>query len=200
MRAFLIILCFLLSPMTLAQSPAPPNPYEGRVAVGDQSIPSRDRGLRDALSQVIARISGDAALVQAAPLIARAPQTVQRYSYERTPEQSLELVAAFDGRVLESQLRGLGLPIWGVAAAPPEDVRISVENIASAHDYARVLNLLRGLPGVRSVQVEGTVGDRIELRLRADGGSRRLSGALFANGTLSPATAATAVDLAYRLP
>ncbi len=199
MRAFLIILSVLLTPFALAQESAAPNPYEGRVSVTDQSAPSRDRGLREALTQVIARISGESAIPQAAGLIARAPQTVQRYGYEQSPEQALLLVAAFDGRMLESQLRGLGLPVWGVAAAPLEELRMTVDNVGSAQDYAKVLSLLRGLPGVRGVQVQGATGNSLDLRMRAEGGARRLSGALYANGGLTPTNAAPGVDLAYRL-
>lgn len=199
MRAFLIILSVLLTPFALAQESVAPNPYEGRVTVADQSAPSRDRGLREALTQVIARISGESALPQAGNLIARAPQTVQRYGYEQGPEQGLLLVAAFDGRMLESQLRGLGLPVWGVAAAPLEELRMTVDNIGSAQDYARVLSLLRSLPGVRGVQVQEASGNSLDLRLRAEGGARRLSGALYANGGLAPTNAAPGVDLAYRL-
>ncbi|HEY0975071.1 MAG TPA: DUF2066 domain-containing protein [Solimonas sp.] len=183
-----------------AATPTSLNPYEGRVPVADQSGPNRDRALQQALAQVIDRVSGDGAAATAPALVTRAPQLVQRYGYETDPaSRQLQLVASFDARTIESQLRGLGLTVWGVSAAPVEDVRLSIAGIRSAQDYARLLTRLRGLPGVRNVQVASVQGDLLQLRLRAEGGAQRLSGALYAGGGLMPDTPAAGAELGYRL-
>ncbi len=188
-----------------AQLPAAPtestlNPYEARVAVPDQSAPARDRALQEALAQVVDRVSGDGAARAANTLIARAPHLVQRYAYEVDPAtRQLQLVASFDARSIESQLRGSGLAVWGVNAAPIEEVRVSISGISSAQDYARVVTRLRSLPGVRQLQVASAQAGVLDLRLRAEGGAQRLSGALYASGGLIPDTPAVGAELGYRL-
>lgn len=204
MRLISLLLLLLAAPLALAQTAPPPEvplePYTARVTVPDQSNAARDRGLRDALGQVVARISGEDALPRAATVIERAGQLVQRYGYETLPGQPPLLVASFDVAAVERQLRALDLPVFGVTAAAVEDVRLDVGNVRSAADYARTLKLLRGLPGVRSVGVIAAAQDRLQLRLRAEGGAGRISGALFASGGLVPDRAGAGAELAYRLP
>lgn len=203
-RAFLTLASLACAGVAAAQPPAatPPmalNPYEARVAVPDQSAPARDRALQEALAQVVDRVSGDGAARTAGELVARAPQLVQRYAYEVDPlTRQLQLTASFDARSIESQLRGSGLTVWGVNAAPVEEVRISISGIDGAKSYARLLARLRSLPGVRNLQVVSAQGGLLDLRLRAEGGAQRLSGALYASG-LTPDTPAAGAELGYRL-
>lgn len=204
MRLISLLLLLGLAPLATAQTlpadPPPPDPYTAQVTVPDPSGAARDRGLREALGQVVARVGGETAPARAASLIERAPQLVQRYGYETLPGQPPQLVASFDGAAVEKQLRALGIPVWGVSAAAVEDLRLDLSNVRSAADYARALKLLRSLPGVRQVGVIAAVQDRLQLRLRAEGGAARLSGALYANGQLQPETPVAGVELAYRLP
>jgi len=200
-RACLLAATVLSAGIAVAQPAVTLNPYEARVPVADQSIPARDRALQEALAQVVNRVSGDGAAAKAANLIARAPQLVQRYGYDVDPlSRQLELVASFDARSIESQLRASGVAVWGVNAAPVEDVRLSVNGIKSAQDYARVIARIRSLPGVRNLQVVSASSDQLDLRLRAEGGAQRLSGALYASGGLIPDTPAAGAELGYRLP
>ncbi len=200
-RAYLFAVTLLVAGTAGAQSAVTLNPYEARVPVADQSVPARDRALQEALAQVVNRVGGDGAANRAADLIARAPQLVQRYGYDVAPlTRQLELVASFDARSIESQLRASGVAVWGVNAAPVEDVRLSIDGIKNAQDYARVVARLRSLPGVRNLQVVSARGSQLDLRLRAEGGAQRLSGALYASGGLIPDTPAAGAELGYRLP
>lgn len=180
-----------------AQVPLPTpalNPYEGRVPVSDASAASRDPALRAALAQVLQRVAGpETGGID--DLVARASQLVQRYGYETDPEtRQLQLVAAFDARAVDAQLRALS----GAPAVPEEDVRMTVSGIDDARDYAHVIQLLKGLPGVSRVQVALASGSRLDLRLRAQGGAGRISGALLASG-LTPEAPPAGAELAYRL-
>lgn len=198
MPALIILLSLIWPGIALAQTPTAMQAYEARVPVADQSAPVRENALREALRSVVARVSGDTALYQAATLIDQAPQLVQRYGYEREPDGSLALVAGFDGRAVDNRLKALGLPVWGVYAAEVEEVQLQVSGIHSAEGYVQVMSTLRGLPGVRDIKAVRAAGDQLELRVRAEGGAGRLSGALMAAGTLIQDPAGSA-ELSYRL-
>lgn len=180
MRILLVAALLLASPGLSAQF----NPYEASVAVADQSTATRDAGLREALSEVIGRVSGEASLGQAGPILARAPQLVQRYGFQRDEYEQLKLTAAFDPRAVEAALKAQNLPVFGVLAGPVEDVGVVVTNVRSGADYARVLATLRAVPGVKALQVLGAGGDRVDLRVRAEGGASRLAGAVSIGGVL----------------
>lgn len=179
----LFVLCTAMTVPATAQSTAPAaaNPYEASVGVSDQSTASRDRGLREALAQVVVRVSGPSAPSTAAGLIARAPQYVSRYGFQRDPAGALQLVAAFDRSALDTQLRALGLPVWGYAAAPPEDLRLRISGVRDARGYSRALTALRAVPGVQNLNVEAFETDHIDLLVRAEGGRGRIVPALLAS-------------------
>lgn len=198
MRALLVSVFVLLAAATgsataqQAETTASENPYEARVSVADQSPASRDQGLREALAQVVARVSGPGAAANAAGIVARAPQLVSRYGFERGSEGQLELVAAFDRAALDQQLRGLGLAVWGYTAAPAEDVRLTVSGVRDAGAYVRALNAVRAGAGVRSVAVEAASTDRLQLLVRAEGGASRLMPQLLASHRFSSEATAEA--------
>ncbi|HEY1075414.1 MAG TPA: DUF2066 domain-containing protein [Fontimonas sp.] len=172
--------------------------YEARIPVADESDAARGPALRLALSEVVARVSGPAAPMQASSLLDQASALVQRFGYQKEVDNSLVLVAAFDGTAVERRLKAMGLPVWGVYAASVEEVQMQVSGIRSGADYLQLMTTLQGLPNVRGVDAVRAAGDLVELRVRAEGGAGRLSGALMSNGRLVRDTAAGA-ELAYRL-
>jgi hypothetical protein len=180
MRAlvFLLLLC------AAGAVPAQMEAYQASVNVPDQSAGARDSALREALGQVIGRVSGESAVGQASAVLARASQLVQRYGYERDEQKQLVMTAAFDPKAVDAALKAQGLPVFGVVAGPVEDVGVSVSGLHSSGDYARVLNALRAMPGVKAVQVRSAEGDRVRLSVRAEGGASRLAGAVSIGGTL----------------
>ncbi|MFP5307607.1 MAG: DUF2066 domain-containing protein [Gammaproteobacteria bacterium] len=198
MPVLLLVFCLLWPALAGAQTPATAQAYEARVPVADQSAPERETAVREALRQVVTRVSGEDAIYQAASLIEEAPQLMQRYGYERDPDGSLHLVAGFDNRAVDARLKALGLPVWGVYAADVEDVQMEVSGIDSAAAYVRLLSSLQALPSVRGVKPLRAAGDRLELRVRSEGGAGRLSGALLAAGFLVSDPAGRA-ELSYRM-
>ncbi|MFA5938494.1 MAG: DUF2066 domain-containing protein [Sinimarinibacterium sp.] len=198
MRVLLTVFALLWSGVGAAQVPTAVQPYEARVAVADQSPALRETALREALRTVIVRVSGDDAEFAASDLLGRAQQLVQRYGYEREPDGSLVLVAGFDGRALESRLKALGLPVWGVQAAQVEEVNLRIAGLDSAQRYAQIVGAVRALPGVRAVMPYMAEGDRLDLHVRAEGGAGRLSGALLTTGLLTRESADVGA-LSYRV-
>src|SRR5690606_16890659 len=90
-------------------------------------------------------------------------------------------VAAFDRPALDQQLRSLGLPVWGYTAAPAEDVLLLISGLRDAQGFARAMNAVRAVPGVRSVAVASAEADRLSLTVRAEGGASRVGPALLAS-------------------
>lgn len=199
MRAWILLIGLVWTVLAAAQMPSAMQAYEARVPVANQSPAERDRALREALREVVARITGDAIPgEQAQSVIDQAARLVQRYGYAREPDGSLVLIAGFDGRAVEARLKALGLPVWGVYAAAIEDVQMQIAGITDAAAYARALEALRSVPAVRSVQAVRANGDRLELHLRVEGGASRLVGALSATATFVQDPSGTS-ELSYRL-
>lgn len=170
---------FALSALPAAAQTSPgANAYEGRAPVGDQSTAARDAGLRQALAQVIERVSGPGSSSNAAAVLAHAPQLVQRYGYDNGDGGALQLVASFDGNAVDNQLRAAGLPVWGVSSAPAQNAALIVSGLRGSADYARALSALRAVPGVRKIAVLGADGDQLSLSVDAEGGAARLVSAI----------------------
>jgi hypothetical protein len=68
--AVIFIVLALPAGPAAAQSDAAANPYEGRAPVADQSSASRDGGLRNALAQVVERVSGPGSATATRPATA----------------------------------------------------------------------------------------------------------------------------------
>ncbi|HEX7030566.1 MAG TPA: DUF2066 domain-containing protein [Gammaproteobacteria bacterium] len=93
------------------------------VRVHDQSAAARASALKDALAQVLVKVTGSQAVLEtaeAAALLENPARFLQQYRYEAlrpAPEDpeaaSLLLRAEFDGGAIERRLRAAGLPLWG---------------------------------------------------------------------------------------
>ena len=161
--------------------------YQATVKVENQGAAARDKALREALSGVLARVSGQPDLStsgRTAPILARANALVRSVSYVPDEQNGLQLQAVFEPAAVDSALKQQGLPVHGVVGATLESVTLTVSGIGSPEDYARVLAHVRGLPGVKNVGVTVAAGDSLGLSLRAEGGAARLAGALGVSGIL----------------
>jgi len=201
MRTLFLLIGLCVTGFALAQTQTQgiDHPYEARVPVSDQGAGARDPALREALGIVVTRVGGEGAAVQAGSLIAQAPQLVQRYGYEKDDTGATVLVAAFDQRTVDSRLKALGLPVWGVYAAEVEDLQLIVRGVSSRSAYLKVMALLRGLPSVRRVDVISASGDALDLRIRSEGGAGRINGALLSSGALTPDYSTGTSQLVYRV-
>ena len=111
--------------------------YTGDVPVPDQSDGARAEGLRNALSQVLAKLSGDpgaASRENLAKALTEADRYVQQYSYRQEvindngkPAIKLALVATFDRVALDRLLRDGGLKVMG-ASRPPVLTWLAVDD------------------------------------------------------------------------
>lgn len=98
--------------------------YAVQVPVADRSSPARAEALRQAMQQLLVRVTGErdaARLVGIEPLLAQPEQYVQQFRYlDAAPaaDAALELNVHFDGTAVERVLRANGLPVWGRERPP----------------------------------------------------------------------------------
>jgi hypothetical protein len=180
--AFFFRILVLALGLWSAAAGAATGPYTGQVPVASQSDADRIEGLKAALSQVVVRVSGDAAAPSrpdVAKAIAQAERYVQQYQYQQDvvsdngqPQQRLILVAEFDHDAVDRLLRGAvaaadATP--GAAAPPieaaPQAFQVWVGGVRSADDYARLIAALSGNDYIHDTRVEMARGDGVELRL-----------------------------------
>jgi uncharacterized protein len=127
-RLLLLALALLILPAQAAVI-APRNLYEGEVLIESQDSSAREALMRQALGQVLVRITGDREIVKrkaGIELMKLAARLVQQYDYYRRPAPPVKgapstahapeikvFRARFDARVLDAHLRERGLPVWG---------------------------------------------------------------------------------------
>jgi len=96
--------------------------YQATVPVADESVAKRKPAIKQALIQVLVKLTGDRNIRSSssiAPLIERSERFVQQFRYrhiDNTEEpvvQSTELLVQFDETALNEGLRSYGLTIWG---------------------------------------------------------------------------------------
>ena len=103
--------------------------YAGEVSVPDQSDGQRVEALRNALAQVVVKLTGDKGVLAneaVAKAVADAERYVQQYQYRQevvadngVPTIRLTLVAQFDRGAVDRLVRERGLKVWASAARPP---------------------------------------------------------------------------------
>lgn len=140
--------------------------YSADVPVTDQGAATRAAAMKDALGQVLVKITGSSAMLEhpvAATLLAKPDRYLQQYRYVAIDPPPVDpaaprlaLHASFDGRALEDAVRAAGVPLWGRerprtlvwAALDSRDGR----QIAGANDAGSISEALqraamrRGLP------------------------------------------------------
>ncbi|UXI69437.1 DUF2066 domain-containing protein [Tahibacter amnicola] len=122
------VLLALASGLAMAQSPAL-SLYAGEVPVPDQSDEQRVEALRNALAQVVVKLTGDKSVLaneSVAKAVADAERYVQRYQYQQEvvtegdqPVARLSLIATFDRAAVDRLVRERGLRVWAPAARAP---------------------------------------------------------------------------------
>lgn len=189
--------------------------YSATVPVADRSEAARGTAVRQALGDVLIRLSGDPAILQqagGAALVAKANRYLQQYQYEGIEAGgALQLRAGFDGAALEVEMHQQGLPLWGRerplaldqagqtaeqldrALAPSltglgtSQLTLRVEGVTGLADYARISQYLSGLGPVRSVALVTAQAQRLEFLVDVQGGAAGLEQTLARDGILEHA-------------
>lgn len=117
--ALLLGLCFSYG--TPAWADVRAGLYQAIVPVADRSGEAQHHALRQALGEVLVRLTGDAAIGSrpvAKSLSDNVYRYVQQYGYEGNESTGLKMRVGFDGAALEAALRAEGLALWGRARPP----------------------------------------------------------------------------------
>ena len=119
--------------------------HEATVPIADRTPAAKEAAVKQALSEVLIRLSGDAgALDQPAnkAILAKPNQYLQQYQYEGGTEGGLYFRAGFDAAALEAALQQRGVTLWG-RDRPPVLVWLAVDDgqrrLLGAEDADRVL-------------------------------------------------------------
>lgn len=113
-----LYLAFAVMAATIATAPAAT--VDGltvaRIAVADQGQAEHQRALREALLQVVVKLSGDSGVVTSPPIrqaLGQPLRYVSQFGYEVHPGgDGQDLRVEFDGASLEALLVNNGLPLW----------------------------------------------------------------------------------------
>ena len=111
----------------------------------------------------------------------------------------MQITVTFDQAAVDAALKAQGLPVWGIASGPVDEVSVSIGGITTPRAYARVLDYLRNQPGIKTVSMVAFAVDTMHLRIRSEGGAARLAGALSVGNVLKPGDSSDPRELAYRL-
>ena len=160
---------------TPALPPQPENPFAAIVPVPDESDRSRDKGLRDALIEVLKRVAGKPD-VAFSSILSRASLLVQAYGFQKdATTQAVTFRATFDAQGVQDALREEGLPVFGVDADIIEAWVVEVRGVEKGPEFARLLDYFRSLRGVRRVDVDEVRTDGLRLRMTVEGGVERVA-------------------------
>ena len=92
--------------------------YQTTVPVSDESAPVRNKALKQALTQVLIKLTGDRNINSSSnvePLLEKSERFVQQFRYRQVTtegESTLELQVNFDETALNEALRSYGITIW----------------------------------------------------------------------------------------
>lgn len=187
--------------------------YTAQVPVASQSDADRAEALKNALAQIVMRVSGDNGALakgEVAKAVAGAERYVQQFHYEQDvaadaagqAQERLTLVAQFDRDAVDQLLRNFGLlpdagpqqPAAAVETTAPGVFHLWIGGVRSGRDYARLMGAFSGNEWVRDVQVEIARGDGVQLRLGAIGPLGRLLDVLNAGAVLRVTNAKPPVE------
>jgi hypothetical protein len=189
-RFLWVLALFLVVPLAAADSV-----YTGQVPVASQSEADTAAGLSAALAQVLAKLSGDNAVLSrpgVAKAVAQPNRYVQQYQFAQgvsndngQAQARMTLIAQFDHVAIDRLLADLGLARTsagadtGTAPAPvldtrPQIFRVWISGVNTATDYARAVGTLARNDLVRSVQTEAARNDGVQLRVEVNGPLQRL--------------------------
>lgn len=157
-----------------------PEDYTVSVNVADQSNAAREPALRNAVREIVERVSGSsmAGNARAAPLLGRAASLVKQYSYTTGDKDETQLVVTFDPSALDTELRNLGLPVWGATPGADSEINLRIGGVRTPQAYARALSTLRAQAGVKNLNVRAVGDGALHLQAHVAGNVEKLAVAL----------------------
>jgi uncharacterized protein len=160
----LIVVCLLVFVSQPVYSIKVPGLYQATASVSDESTPKRKRAIKQALIQVLVKLTGDRNISKSSginTLIERPERFVQQFRYQQTTTQgerqvqSQQLWVQFDETALNDALRSYGLNIWGkerpsilVWLAHEVDAARSLVSFEESPEYLTILEQRASSRGV----------------------------------------------------
>ena len=157
-----------------------PEDYTVSVSVADQSDAAREPALRNAVREIVERVTGSpmASNPKTLPLLGRATALVKQYSYATGDKDKARLVVVFDQLTLDTELRNLGLTVWGAAADTVSEITLKIGGVHTPQAYAKTLSALRAQPGVHGLSVSELSDNVLHLQARVEGSIEKFATAI----------------------
>ncbi|MBU2877152.1 MULTISPECIES: DUF2066 domain-containing protein [Aliiglaciecola] len=115
MRCLLFLTLLMVAQLNWVNAAVVEGLYNASVVVSDQSTNAQKKAVKQALAEVLVKVSGNRALLNDQEIksyLNNAQNILLSYAYESTPE-GLLYKAEFDVNKVESVLRSTGFSIWG---------------------------------------------------------------------------------------
>lgn len=164
------------------------------VVVADRSQGARERGMHAAFSQVMIQLSDDPAVMMTPEVknaTAHLTQWVDSYSYDESQDNGTEpkllLQVNFDRAALEQLIKHANAAAQNTA--PQLSLRISVANVQSASDYAKVIQTFQDSAAVDAVSVKDVDATHLLLLVKITGNTEQFKQTLSEKHALQPTMA-----------
>lgn len=152
--------------------------YQVQLSVKNRSSEVLQAALPQALEQVLMKITGDPKIGSATTVhdhLAEAQNYVERYEYlpgqSEDGQQKFVLVVKFSSKSLDELLEK-NTPTKGTADSGP--VSLHIYGINGLNDFSEVVNYVRALSSVTSVEATTVDSDDVILTVKTTGGTEKL--------------------------
>lgn len=175
MRYPILIPLFLLILATPLQAAEYEELYQSEVEVSSRSAAARNQGMRQAMTEVLIKVSGTERIVENADLaqaLDSASRYVQQYQYFSASETDgtggarLMLSVHFDQKGIDDLLRRHASSVFGGGSGT---MMLEVIGVESLKQYRRVVDYLSAMREVTGVLVDRVNVDTIRLSLQFQG-------------------------------
>lgn len=181
----LVILLLLSCFAVAAQAAQHLDAYRIEVQVEDQSEAKRIAAAKSGLGDVIARVSGDAALQHPVvrQAIANAPDYLQQFSYSADRDKAnsnagIKITLNYSAQAIESLLRQAQLPLGDTAPKDAKTLIVRVDQVEDFTAFKQVRAYLESLTMIRRSELLSANKDVLMFRLTLEGDAALLTNTL----------------------
>lgn len=184
----MLLSCFGLN-MQIAQAAQNAEAYRVETQVENQSEAKRVAAVKSGLGDVIARVSGDAALQHPSvrQALANAADYLLQFSYGAESDKTsgtVKLTLSYSAQAVESLLRQAQLPLGDTAPKDAKTLIINVDRVADFTAFKQVRAYLETLTVIRRSELLSVNKDLLVFRLTLGGDMALLKNTLASDNRL----------------
>ncbi|MDO6693709.1 DUF2066 domain-containing protein [Aliiglaciecola sp. 3_MG-2023] len=172
MRCLLFLTLLLIGQINGAKAAVVEGLYNASVVVDDQSITAQKKAVKQALAEVLVKVSGNRGLLADKEIkgyINNAQNILLAYTYESTAE-GLLYKAEFDVNQVESILRSTGFSIWGkhrpqtLVWLAIEDKDTGTRQLLTDSEHQNLIDLAKQTANSRGIEIAFPIMDLTDIQ------------------------------------